>query len=448
MHALKLTSYARLEASNGGVVHLIGGAHVLDSSAVEVYRATTLATRSPSFGGVLLELCHERAPMLTELLALRDPNEPPEVLPPFIEAMRAGGPMALLKLYYEAAEVLGRSRTAREQSAAVIALKHAQQRRGQGRDGGVTLADRPQSITMARVMACALLWANPFLSREYLEKWNEGIVGPIGMTVQNATRSSSSSPSESEIEAPKTIDLKTRIAALVALTREANAAKATEQELLAAMKDARELMESMVSDPSKSRPDPASMSWFVRVQAAAFDAVEVPLLHERDVHLAHVYRRACMNARPGTTFIAVVGAGHVVGVKRRFEEMEGFVAGNVNGKCNGFGEAFANEQMTREEREHVLSDWVMRLNDVGVARPVIQDSLKHMLAFSLTSSACGFMLSRSLFSPLWRRRYLLFVTGCSVVGFGNSIFQARCHWNGVRILQQKWRDSYFKGNTN
>jgi len=168
---LELSSYARLESRHGTVVHVVGGAHVLPSSVLEVRRATKLASTHPRFAGVLLEMCSERSASLKALVKA-PPDSPPPLLPSLWDGIKGSGPLVIVQLYYAAAEALLRGRIGQEQAAAArIAARHKT---------NVLLVDRPMTATGLRVLAAGLLCINPFVSTELADAFRSRTVGPLG----------------------------------------------------------------------------------------------------------------------------------------------------------------------------------------------------------------------------------------------------------------------------
>ena len=435
MERLHLSSYACLESRHGTVVHVVGGAHVLPSSVIEVQRATKLASEHPRFAGVLLEMCGERAKSLEALVAA-PPDSPPPILPSLWDGIKGSGPMVVVHLYYAAAEALLRGRIGQEQAAAARIASRLQT--------NILLVDRPMTATGLRVAASGLLWINPFLSTELAEAFRSRSVGPLGplgatsisvaerlREQRRKTDSAASSPeAAAEAARAKAADGRRRMKDMFMLTRAPNARAATEEEIRAVMRDGREYVGGMVASGLDSS-ESGGVRWR-KMRSAAFRAVEEPLLHERDVWLAHAFRSVQRRAPHGSHVVAVVGSGHVEGVVARWSEMEAFVALGRRGDA----------ELSEGERERALDAWVNRLADVDVAAAIVQSSARHAIGLLLASSASGFLFARAVLPPLWRRRYAGFVGVASVLGTLNSAYQINTHWNGVRVLQQRWHAEF------
>ena len=432
---LELSSYARLESRHGTVVHVVGGAHVLPSSVLEVRRATKLASTHPRFAGVLLEMCSERSASLKALVKA-PPDSPPPLLPSLWDGIKGSGPLVIVQLYYAAAEALLRGRIGQEQAAAArIAARHKT---------NVLLVDRPMTATGLRVLAAGLLCINPFVSTELADAFRSRTVGPLGPLSATSTsvaqrfkqrrrtdEAASSPEAAAEAARAAAADSRRRMKDMFMLTRAPRARAATEEEIRAVMLDSRECVGGMVATGLDQNMDPSlATSWSARAQGAALRAVEEPLLHERDVWLAHAFRSVQRRAPRGSHVVAVVGSGHVVGVVSRWMEMEAFVE---EGGYDAQGE---------RERERQLDAWVNRLADVDVAAAIVQSSARHAIGLLLASSASCFLFARAVLPPLWRRRYAGFVGVASVLGTLNSAYQINTHWNGVRILQQRWHADF------
>lgn len=427
-------------------IHIVGGAHMLDQTVEDVEMVIGLLKSQDRLAGIFLELCDERAGMLHDLQ-----NPVPEVtLQPLSQILREQ-PLRLIDPFFWANvshasfEACLRRRMGQEQAAAYRAATAAP------RAEMVVLCDTPFSVTVARVMATAMmtLWPSAF-ARPQLE----GLDGPWNVTAPQVATPDPATPTPDVLSEALEFGL--------AMKRTlAGAESLSEEELVQASNEGQEMVGRLVS----------SASLHTQWGDTAFK-IDGPLLRERDCFLAHNFIGAVHESKHKDSFVAVVGAAHVPGVAyhvRRIDDM--YNSGRWNEimaerlalmqpwsrrtqAYDFFRGAFS--RVMHGESVDVQQEWTEFLENnprppVLDARHVIyRSALAGMAALAVPSLVAPWLAWRwakrraDAGRPKalrWFKRARVVSLTVTVAALSFEVYTANNVVNQTRVLQRRWRSS-------